>query len=130
MNVTVTKKQNVVVDGIKYKAVGLTLTKGCRECAFYGGGPLENVCTLAPCTAMARQDCHSVIFVKDKRQWGVWQDVGDKKPKIPDGVWVEWISAHGRTHVCHFPEDIDWGIGGQDPIVRYRLVKPTKGKDS
>ena len=61
MDIKITKKQNVKVDGVKYVAKPFD---ECAECAFNPGRELADVCTQVPCGQAEREDGRSVIFVR------------------------------------------------------------------
>lgn len=60
-DIKITKKQNVKVDGVKFKAVPYT---GCVDCAF---DKIGDACEVAPCPAYQREDGLSVIFMKKEQ---------------------------------------------------------------
>lgn len=62
MEIRITKKQNMVVDGVKYKAKAQS---SCEGCAFRYGD-LAAACTAAPCGPVLRDDGYSVVFIKKK----------------------------------------------------------------
>ncbi len=69
MDVRITKKGNVVVDGVKYKAIPAPRNAGsvCAHCAF---DELREACDPAPCTSTRRSLAgyalhrQGVIFVR------------------------------------------------------------------
>lgn len=62
MKFKLTKKQNVVLDGVKYKAVAHTSTgHACRQCAL---DQEVDACVLTPCQAHHRADGREVIFIR------------------------------------------------------------------
>lgn len=63
MEIRITKKQNMVVDGVKYKAY--VAQDSCVGCAFHGG-KYTGACREAPCIRDMRGDKRSVIFIKKK----------------------------------------------------------------
>lgn len=64
MEIRITKKQNVVVDGVKYKAKNSY--GGCAGCAFRR--EVASACDAAPCANHARDDKREVIFVVKKKK--------------------------------------------------------------
>lgn len=61
MEIKVTKKQNVKVDGVKFKAQEQASCT-CHGCAF--DKDLTEVCDYAPCQSHTRGDGMDVIFVR------------------------------------------------------------------
>lgn len=64
MEIRVTKKQNMVVDGVKYKAK--TSDGGCEGCAFRYNS--TSACDAAPCAPHNRDDSRDAIFVIKKQK--------------------------------------------------------------
>lgn len=63
MEIRVTKKQNMVVDGVKYKA---ETNDSCEGCAFQD--KMHVACGRAPCGPTLRDDERSVVFVIKKQK--------------------------------------------------------------
>lgn len=61
MNIKITKKQNVVVDGVKYVTDRVDGYR-CTHCAF--DMAMHMVCEVAPCGTGERRDGRSIIFIK------------------------------------------------------------------
>ena len=60
MNITVTKKQNIKIDGVKYKAQKYLHKTGCTPCALN----LKGRCHVVPCSPGERTDGKNATFVK------------------------------------------------------------------
>ena len=65
MNIKITKKQNVKIDGVKYVAV--TARPDCTGCAFEFT-PNMSVCKHIPCCPVIREDGREVIFIRAQDQ--------------------------------------------------------------
>lgn len=72
MEIKITKKQNVIVDGVKYKAVlDGTSCGGCKDCAF-DTPEMQEPCRKAPCELNLRNDSRDVIFIKSDSSFIAW----------------------------------------------------------
>lgn len=112
MNITITKKQNVKIDGVKYKA---KRQLDCNGCAFDHRD--EKFCRPMPCRAQMRADEHSVIFVKTNP----WIAVNGVKPDIPLGRQFQWKDRQGNKAITSGPL-LNWSFGEPDEVTHYRLL--------
>lgn len=116
MDIKVTKKQNVKVDGVKYKAV---LGGTCTGCAFDDTAPHE-ACGRAPCHASSRDDGREVIFVKKESKWVAINGV---VPYLRPSTRVTWKTKDGRTGGTCTAEALSWSIGDSNEVTHYRIVE-------
>lgn len=116
MDVKVTKKQNVKVDGVKY--VPQEQRGTCLGCAF-DRAHMRAACNLAPCTG--REDSREVIFVLKADQWIPIKGV---VPKLDPNTRIEWRSKSWKASACGpcFAGGLNWAIGEANEVTHYRVV--------
>lgn len=120
MDIKVTKKQNVKVDGVKYKAV---LGDSCIGCAF-DRGPHFEVCGPAPCQARSRDDGREVIFVKKVTKW--LPADGVKPADLAPNTRIVWKDARGDVLKDKYgvrAGSLNWAGCSDDKVIGYRIVK-------
>lgn len=126
--VRMTLKENVVIDGVKYKAVTAASNAhedSCDRCAFRNMGA---VCGEVECISWRRKDRRPVYFeVKPKKvKDGGWIKVNGVKPDLPPDLLIEWVNKTGNTAKVH-AGSLAWCIGLSNEVVKYRPV-PTVTK--
>jgi hypothetical protein len=126
--VRVTKKENVVVDGVKYKAITAASNSHpdtCARCAFRNKGDL---CGPVNCLSWNRKDGRLVYFeAKPKKvKKGGWIKVNGVKPDLPPDLLIEWVNKTGNTAKV-LAGSLAWCIGLSNEVVKYRPV-PTVTK--
>ena len=126
--VRVTLKENVVVDGVKYKAITAASNareNSCVHCAFRNMG---NVCGEVRCLSWDRKDGRPVYFeVKPKKvKDDGWIKVNGVKPDLPPNLLIDWVNRTGLPSTCQVSQ-LNWAIGQPHAVVKYRPV-PTVTK--
>lgn len=126
MEIRVTKKQNIVVDGVKYKAKPVP-PGTCRGCAFYGPEGRETCRRVGDkdvCDFHSRTDYQSVVWVKKEPKWIPVN--GAKPADLPDDALVLWKATNG----CTSPKNrgapagsLNWGQMMGHRVTHYRLAK-------
>lgn len=117
MEIKITKKQNVKVDGVKYVAKAY---EGCAGCAFQ---PIEmdSACREAPCSSGRLLDGLSVIFVKKESKW---IPVNGEEPRDLDpGTSILWKTKSGSKGGPCSAGALAWQIGYPNEVTHYRLAK-------
>lgn len=121
MDITITKKQNVIVDGVRYQAKP---TQGyCMGCAF-NPHEFDIACDVAPCTKPRRTDNKDVIFIK-KESKKAWIPVEGDKPSLSPGLVIHWKNKLGMRSPRGgvFAGYVDWAIGQENEITHFRVAK-------
>ena len=119
----VTKKGNIIIDGVKYKAKNVIRAGHCDGCALEKEGRLSDFCNASPCLPFERQDGREVIFVEAKPK-NPWIAVSGVVPELDLDLdtMIEWRSkANGRAITTFY--DLCWAIGEPHEVTHYRLVK-------
>jgi len=117
----VTKKDNVIIDGVKYKAKNVIRAGHCDGCAFEIEGRLSDFCGASPCVSFDRQDSREVIFVEAKPK-NPWIAVNGVVPELDLDTMIEWRSKTNGRDITTF-NDLCWAIGKPHEVTHYRLVK-------
>ena len=126
--VRVTKKENVVVDGVKYKAKtakSARIGDTCELCAFRNRSA---ACT--PCEAPDRKDGRNVYFIvkppKAAKPAEIpappgegWVAIKGTVPYVQPGILIEWVNKLGGGATCRAGA-LDWGIGHSYEVTHYR----------
>lgn len=123
MEIRVTKKQNIVVDGVKYKAkeVGHGVCTGCA----FDPGPMAETCRAVRdtdvCTSTYRADGRSVVWVKKEPKWIPVN--GAKPADLPDATQIEWKNKLGTRGGPIYAGGLAWAKGLRNEVTHYRLAK-------
>lgn len=123
MEIRVTKKQNIVVDGVKYKAKPVP-PGTCRGCAFYGPERRETCPKVGEekvCTSITRTDDQSVVWVKKEPKWIPVN--GAKPADLPDATQIEWKNKLGTRGGPISAGGLAWAKGLRNEVTHYRLAK-------
>lgn len=116
MNVAITKKQNIRINRVKYKAQEVLGEPRCDSCIL----SLENCCYKVPCVPSERTDGKDVIFVKAEPKWIAVDGV---VPALAPDTEIKWKNAQGdkgRTTAG----DLGWRLDEVAcKITHYRVVK-------
>ena len=115
MNITITKKQNIRIDGVKYKAQEYLHKTGCTPCIL----SLKDRCHAVPCSPGERTDGKNVIFVKAEPKW---IKVNGVVPDLAPNLLVEWRNKKDMQGTASAVSLI-WGIGEDNEVTHYRVVK-------
>jgi hypothetical protein len=115
MTIEVTKKQNIRIDGVKYKAVASDGT--CMGCDLYEGS-----CFAVPCVPPDRMDSRHVIFVRKEPEW---TPVNGIKPVLDPLAKIEWKNRLGHS-MSTTAGELCWNIGSANEVTHYRILKSSK----
>lgn len=117
----VTKKGNIIINGVKYKAKNVIRAGHCDGCALKRKGRLSDFCDALPCLPSDRQDGREVIFVEAKPK-NPWIAVNGVVPELDLDDVIEWRSKANGRDITTF-NDLYWAIGKPHEVTHYRLVK-------
>ena len=126
--VRVTKKENVVVDGVKYKAKTARSARLDDTCAYCALRNRSDSC--APCEAPDRKDGRNVYFIvkppKAAKPAEIpapegWIAVKGIVPALNPGMRVEWVNRAGTRSSCSVG-NLHWCIGSIYEVTHYRPV--------
>lgn len=116
----VTKKENIIIDGVKYKAKDVIRDGQCDGCALEKEVTAA-FCNASPCLPFERQDGREVIFVEAKPK-NPWIAVNGVVPELDLDDVIEWRSKANGRDITTF-NDLYWAIGKPHEVTHYRLVK-------
>jgi hypothetical protein len=116
MTLKITKKQNVILDGMKYVAKEYV---DCNQCAFTKIG----LCGEIPCMPHRRHDEQEVHFVfkgpvKPKNKWIAINGV---IPGLAPNLRIEFKNKLGTVSSLTV-KILDWAIGRDCEVTHYRAV--------